>query len=726
MPDYLDWKTSFTTLDIAAYSFQAINKGTLLGEGAPISVQATNASSELFPLLGVEPLLGRVYGSSEEHAKAGVVLISEQLWRRKFSADPRVIGRHVQIDKNSFAIIGVLPQKNAFPVWADVWMPLSLLESQLFSERKYHPLEVIGRLKPGASLQEAEIDVERTGRQLSAGNPATNATIGAFTVSLAEAVTGDVRSSLVTAWIAVGLVLMIACTNLAHLMLARTLNGRRGIAIRLALGASGLSLFRTFLLETGLVSLAGGILGILMAVLALPVLRTLAQGQIPRLDTVAINVPVLLFGILASLLVAILFALPSFVQALRSDLNDTISAANSRGSSAHGSFLSVALTISEVALSFAVLAAAVLLVRSFSLTLQANSGFQAEGVLTIHFPIAGGKQGSPYDVFRNRIAPQLNSIAGVLDVAAVNSVPMSLGGTEHSRYATRFGIAGLPTAPGQFPAAQIRWCTGNYFRVLGIPLRRGRLLAENDRTEPRYLINEAFERQFFPGQQAVGRKILMNVVSPRPETAEIVGVVGDVREFGLTSAPEPTLYMLDVSPEMDILVKARQLSPALLGAVAAIARNVNPEAAVGPVRPLAELIADSLARQRFLLILIIAFAALAVGLCAVGVYGVFSYSVNRRMREFGIRSAIGAQRRDVLLLVLGECLVVIVPGILLGLAISAGFGQLLQSLVYGVSPDDPWSRGCAIISIASLCLLCVSIPALRAARVDPGTILREQ
>ena len=418
VPDYLDWKKSVNNLELAAYTFQAMDKATLSGQGVPVAVQGTNASQELFAVLGIKPLLGHIYSAEEE--KQPVILISEQLWRRKFSADPQVIDRTLQLGKSSFTIVGVLNQKNAFPVWADVWMPLSRIEPGLYSARKFHPLEVIGRLKPNVPLPVAEIELETIARQLSASYPATNAKIGAFVVPLMETVIGEVRTGLVTAWVAVALVLLIACANLAHLMMGRALNRQHEIAVRLALGASRLSVLRAFFLESSVLSLAGGLLGILTAHLALPLIQHLANGQVPRLDDVALNFPVLSFGLLASVLVAILFALPSYLQVLRSDLNEIISSGNTRGSSIRRSWLSPMLMSSEVALSLAVLLAAVVLVRSFSLTLQSKPGFESNGVLAVHSPLVEGDWQKSYDLFRNRVAPELVSIPGVREVATVN------------------------------------------------------------------------------------------------------------------------------------------------------------------------------------------------------------------------------------------------------------------------------------------------------------------
>ena len=725
VPDYLDWKRSFKTLDAAAYTFQAMDKATLLGRGKPIAVQGTNASAELFPLLGIQPILGRLYDATDEREKHPVILISEQLWRRSFSSDSQVIGRSLQLDQTAFTVVGVLPQKSLFPSWADVWVPLSLTDKFLYSERKYHPLEVIGRVKPGVSLHTTEVEVEEVARQLSSAYPVTNGKIGAMVIPLLDAVIGEVRPALTAVWIAVGLLLLMGCANLGHLMMSRALARRQEVAVLLALGATRFTIFRVFWLETSVLAITGGLLGLLAAALALPTIQYLSAGQVPRLEALQLNGPVLLFGIVISAAVALLFALPSYLLIMRADLSETISSGNVR-SSARQSRLSSLMMACEVALCVSILLAAILLVRSFSLTLQTPAGFRPDHVLAVQTPLVNGDWKKSYEFFRDRLAPELSGIPGIEKVAAVNSIPMSLGPTEHSRFATRFGIVGRQFEPGRFPTAQIRWCTPNYFDVLGIPLIRGRLLKEADHSQPHYLINETLARRFFPHVNPVGQKLQLGVTSPNPEVDEIAGVVGDVRELGLTVPSEPTLYLIDVSTDMQVVMKSATNDGALQSTLAATIQRINPQQAAGSVKTLDSYVAASLARQRFVLALIATFAALAIFLCVVGLYGVFNYSVTRRIREFGIRTAVGARRGDLLLQITNECLVVVLPGLAAGLGISAACSRLMRTLLYEVSPTDGLSSALAALGVLACCLGSVMLPALRAGRVDPAVVLRAQ
>jgi predicted permease len=725
VPDYWDWKKSIKTLDLGAYTFQAMNKGSLTGYGDPIAIQATNASSDLFSLLGVEPLAGHFYNSQEEARKQHLAVIGEHLWRTKFGSSYSVIGRQIGLDGTGFTISGVVPDRKAFPAWADVWLPLSLIDPATSDTRKYHPLEVIGRLHPGVNIRQAEIETEQVARQLSVTYPATNGKIGAFMVPLMDSAVGDVRPALIATWIAVALVLFIACANLAHLMMARALTRRRELAVRLAVGASKWAAFRTFLFETLLLSSAGAALGVLIAQMCIPLIRHLAQGDIPRLNGVELNSAVLAFGVAATLVVAGLFALPCLWRVMRTDLNETISAQTPRVSGRE-TWLSAGLMSSEIALSLAVLLGAVVLVRSFALALATNPGFRPDHTVAVDTPLVQGDGDKSYTLLTNRIFPDLSKIPEVEEVAAVNSVPMSLGPTEHSRFATRFGIVGRQFEPGRFPTTQLRWSTANYFTALGIPLERGRVLKETDYNQPRYLVNEAFALRFFPDANPVGQKLLMGVLSPHPQQVEVVGVVGDVREFGLTAGAEPAIYTVGASPEMQVVVKTAREDAATLRAIGQALRRINSQQAIGPVKLLSNYVSASLARQRFILAMIGTFAALAMCLCVLGIYGVFNYSVNRRMREFGIRSAIGARKSHLIGQVTRECLRVVVPGLVGGLCVSLACARLLRTMLYRVSPFDPPSVLLVSALIVVLCLASVTMPARRAARVEPAEILREQ
>src|SRR3984885_901963 len=627
-PDVRDGRAQTLCFDgLAAHTLSAMNTATLLGQGQPEIVHGTMATSNLFPAMGIQPMVGRNFNDAEERGKQQVAVISESLWRRKFAADPAIVGKQIRLDKQSFTVVGVVPQRQAFPEWADLWMPLSLLDPDYPNSRKYHPLEVVARLRQGVTVEQAQTEIQSIAHKLAQAYPDTNATVGAYVIPLAMEMTRDVRPSLLLAWAAVGLVLLMACANLAHLFLARMVERREEMAIREALGARSGHLIRQVLSESLVLAGAGGALGIVLAV---------CGSRLFPAESTAWQAPVWLFAIAISIAAGVLFGLPACWQVLRERRRLTTSTRSVvRGRSRVG-FL---LLAGEVAMAFLVLAGAALLARNFAALLNEPPGFQAERVLEIpNLPLQGD--------WDKTLLPALRRIPGVQDVAAANSSPMSLRATEHTRFATRFGIQGRTFESGSFPVAQYRWITPDYFRVLQIPLRRGRWLTDSEADQNRIIINETLARRFFGDRDPVGQHLLLGVMDPKQSSIEIAGVVGDVRDMGLDQEVEPTLYGITTGPGMTLLVKTEadpvQFAPAVRQAIEAI----DPELPISKIQPLSGSVADSLARRRFSLTLLGVFGEEAALLPPRGVFGLLAYSVNARVREFGVRGALGATRRD--------------------------------------------------------------------------------
>ena len=724
VPDFRDWRNQARSFEqIAAYTLSAMNTSTLLGQGEPAVVHATMASSELFPAMGIQPSAGRAFNEAEERSKQQVALISENLWRRKFAADPGIVGRQIRLETQSFRVLGIVPQRQAFPEWADLWMPLSLIEPDLQNRRKFHPLEVIARLKPGVSAEQAQSEIQGIARQLAQAHPETNATIGAYVIPLADEMTQTVRPSLLLAWAAVGLVLLIACANLAHLFLARMIERRQEMAIREALGARPRHLARQYLSESLLVAAIGGAAGMAVAAWASQLARKLAGSQVPRLDWTAFEGPVWLFAIGITLIAGVLFGLPACWQVMRPR---TGLAAGGRSITRAQSRLSAVLMAGEVAMALLVLSGAALLTRNFAALLGEDPGFQARQVWAIpNLPLRSDWVKSA-NFLTAQLGPALRSVPGVVDVAAVNSAPMSLGATEHSRFATRFGLEGRTFDRGSYPVAQNRWITPEYFRTLAIPLKSGRWLSEDDRGKPRILVNETLARRFFPHQEAVGKRIVLGVMDPKQEFDEIVGVVGDVRDLGLDQEVEPTLYGIATGPVMTLLVKmaagsnqsARDLREAIY--------RVDPEIPVTTIQPLEQNLADSLAKRRFALILLAVFGAMAAFLTAGGIYGLLTQSVNARVREFGVRAAVGAAPGELVSMILREAIALTLPGLMIGALLSLSFARVMKSLVYQLSPADPLSIASAGLLLVLLTFFSAWLPARRAAAVDPAIALRAE
>ena len=726
--DYEQWRASSRSFDqVAAYTLQAMNKISLIGYGEPEQIQGTMMAASLLPMMGITPLAGRTILPSEEQGREHVVLMGEALWRRKFGADPAIIGKPVRLDTESFTVVGIVPQRNAFPAWADIWMPLSLLEPQLQTNRQFHPLEVVAHLRPGVSVERAQAEMQAIAAREAEAHPATNKTEGASVIPLADQVSGSVRPALLTVWAAVGLILLIACVNVSHLLLAHGASRKREAAIRAAIGAQRSQLIRLFLTESVTIAVLGGALGLLTALYLTPALASLASGEIPHFARVSIDGGVYLFAFALSAMCGVLFGLPLAIRTACADLGEVLKESGGVSFALRRGRMGGVLVMAEVALSLAVLIGAGLLVRSFAALLDVAPGFQANHVLAlqVHLPTGQYDWAKSEKFFRDTLFPAIRALPGVAGVAAANAVPMELDRTQHSRFATRFGIAGRAFAPGQFPVALRRWVGEDYLRTMGIPLKSGRYLRESDSNKSVVVINEAIARRFFPGADPVGKQILLGVMTPKPGPVEIVGVVGDTRDWALDIAPEMTFYGVGVSPSMTMVVRTKGDPDSLAPAVRHAAISTNPELVAGEVRTMEQLVANSLVQRRFALLLVSGFALLALALAAIGISGVVSYSIATRSRELGLRMALGAQHREVLGLLLGESLGLVLPGLAAGCALAFALTRLMAALLYGVNALDPATYSGAAIFLLLVTIASVYLPARRAMRIDPMQALRE-
>jgi predicted permease len=703
-PDFRDWRDQARSFDaMAAHTASSMNIATLLGQGDPEIVHGTMASSNLFPTMGIEPIVGRNFTDAEERGKRPVAVMSESLWRRKFAADPAIVGKQIRLDSQSFTVLGVVSRRQVFPEWADFWMPISLLGSDYQDRRKYHPLEVVARLKPAVTAEQAQSEIQAIARRLSQAYPDTNGIVGAFVIPLAREITREIRPPLLLAWAAVGLVLLMACANLAHLFLARMLERRDEMAIREALGAKWSHLIRQILSESLVLAAAGGALGVLFAISTRPLLPS---------EPVEWHAPVWLFAIAISMVAGVLFGLPACWHVLRERRLTGSTRSIVRGRSRLG----FALLAGEIAMAFLVLAGTALLARNFAALLAEPSGFEAERVLEVsNLPL------------RNKLLlPVLRRIPGVQDVAAVNSAPMSLRATEHTRFATRFGIQGRVFDSGSFPVTQTRLVTSDYFRLLQIPLRRGRWLTDSAADQDRVLINETLARRFFGNADPVGQHLIFGVMDPKQNSAEIAGVVGDVRDMGLDQEVEPTFYAISAGPTMTLLIKTEadpmQFAPSVREAI----QTFDSAIPISKIQPLSQNVADSLARRRLALALLGIFGAMAALPTAAGVYGLLAYSVNARVREFGVRGAVGATRGNLVAMILREAAMLMAPGLAVGLALALAFSSVMKSFVYRLSPLDPLSLAGAAGFLVVLTMLSAWMPARRAAAVELSTALRDR
>ncbi len=726
-PDFVDWRGARSFSDIAAYTFQAMNKVPLEGEGVPQQLQATMASPELFPMMGITMLAGRSFTVDENRRGQRVALVSESVWRRSLGASPNLVGRTIRLGTSEFTVVGIVRRRQAFPVWADIWLPLSLLEPGLQNARRFHPLEVVGRLANGVTVQQARAEMSAIAANLANEHPATDKNIGAFVVPVADHMTSAVRPALLISWMAVGLVLLIACANVAHLFLARTMSRSRELAIRAALGASQRALIGFVATEYLLLIVCGSVIGAGLAAVAVPALKALAANYVPRLDTVAFDARVAVYTIGAMLAASLFTALPSLSKAARADLAHTARQSDTQLFSGRTGRFGPAMIALEIALAFVVVASAALLTRSFAALRQVDPGFRTDGVLTVTLSTTPGPDGwaGAFRLFTQQLEPALRALPAVTSVAAANMAPLALDRTETSRYASRFGIKGRPYAPGSYPVAQLRWVSPDYFATLGIGLRRGRLLTANDHNQPHRVINETLARRFFPGQDPIGKELLTGVDTPSVSASEIVGVVADARDLSLDLDPRPAIYLIDTSPQIGLLVRSNGDPRQLVPAITEIVHKADREAAVTLAVPLSGLVESSMARYTFALRLMAVFAALAGLLASIGVYGVVAYSVGRRTREFGIRIAVGAAPVQLMRLVVGESLVVCGMGIALGLGLFLFVvSNLFRPVLFEVSPVDGVSVLAAVPVVAAIAVSAMLIPARRASRTEPTVSLR--
>ncbi len=728
-PDFEEWRASARGFDqMAAYTLQAMNKISLIGYGEPEQIQGTMTSANLLPMMGVTPLAGRSILPSEEKAREHVALISESLWRRKFAADGSIIGKPIRIETESFIVVGIVPQRNAFPVWADFWMPLSLLEPQLETNRQFHPLEVVARLRPGVSVASAQAEMQALAGRLAEAHPATNKTVGTVVVPLADEVSGSVRPALVAVWAAVGLILLIACVNVAHLLLAQGASRKKEAAIRVAIGARRSQLVRLFLTESISIAVIGGAFGLLLALSLTPRLASLAAAEIPRLAQVSIDGGVFLFAFAVSALCGVLFGLPQAIESARTDPSEVLKQTGGVSFALRHGRIGGFLVMAEVALSLAVLIGAGLLVRSFAALLEVDPGFRADHVLTmqVHLPVSKYNWDRAWDFFHDILLPKIRAVPGVTEAAAANTTPMLIDRTERSRFATRFGVVGQTFEPGRFPVAQTRWVSPEYWRAMGIPLKMGRYLREADHNKPVTLITESLAQRYFPGRNPVGGQILLGVMTAKPSAVEIVGVVGDTREFALDIEPEPVLYSVDISPTMELVVHTAADPAALAPAIRRVARSTSPDLGIDQARSMQQVVADSLGQRRFALLLMGGFALLALVLAAIGISGVVAYSIATRTRELGLRMALGAQYREVIGLLLRESLALVGTGLIAGCVLAFAFSRILATLLYGVTAMDPLTYTGAAIFLMLVAMAAVYVPARRVVRLDPMEALREQ
>ena len=729
-PDYLDWGAQQKSFEqVAAYSVINPNTVSLLVNGRPEQLRRVLASGNFFSLLGVSPLAGRLFDQQDDNpGRDHVAVLSASAWATYLGRDPGAIGRSVSLNGTTYTVIGVLPQNASFPADGEVWLPLSLLDQPTQQSRVWHSVRVLGRLRSGLTLNAARADMQTIAQRIAAAWPATNRNETVELTPLHTELVGSLRPAMLCLMAAVVLVLLVACVNVANLMLVRATETRRETAVRQALGADRSRLFRQFLVQTLLLTISGGVLGVSLAAIALPLLRVaLAHTEgvdAALLQSINLNIPVLLFTLGISTVTAFIFGLLPASHTSRS-LVDALRAGD-RGSSAHHRGHAI-LVIAEIAMAIIVVFLSSLVVRSFQKLMTIDPGFRTDHLLSaeITLPTPRYADSSPLtNRFYEQVLERISQSPGVTSASTTTQVPL-----RPSQVMTRFLIEGAPPlAPGNFPYAQIRFVSPEYFRTMGIALLKGRAFTQSDidSTTGFFIVNQAFAQRYLSSRDPLGANILIGVLSPTPSKIPVVGVVANARDLGIDNNPEPEIYLPGFGLHAVLLVRStlgpQSIAPVLRSAVLA----ADPAQPVYHVQGVDEILSDSVARQRMTATLLGSFALLTLVLAAIGTFGVLSYSVAQRTREIGVRMAIGADRGRILALVIREAAAFCVTGTAAGLCVALTSARLLSSLLFQTTPTDMLALSVSVGALLVVTLIAVTLPAVRAASVNPVEALRSE
>jgi putative ABC transport system permease protein len=729
-PNFVDWREQNRVFDpLVTFYGTGFN---LTGGGEPEQIRGAVVSAGFFRLFGVEPLHGRGLATDEnEPGREQVVVLGHGLFKRRFGADPTVVGRTVSLGGRPFTVVGVMPPGFRFPAEAELWVPLAPTGpfADLMGSRNSLWLKVVGRLKPGVTLAQAQAQMSALAAALEKQYPDANAGYGVNLEPLHEEIVGGIRPALMVLLGAVALVLMIACANVANLLLARAATRQKEMAIRSALGAGRRRVTRQLLTESVLLSLVGGTLGFLLALWAVDLLLALSPPGLPRLDEVGVDGRVLLFTLMVAVLTGLIFGLAPAVQTWKLDLNESLKEGG-RASSEGGRSRRVRglLVVGEMALALILLVGAGLLFKSFLHLREVEPGLDPRELLSarISLPRLKYQDGPPVVAFYDQLLERVRALPGVESASAIST--LLLGRLAQSTSAQIEGRP--PSSAADLIPVPYDSITPGLFRTLGTPLLRGRHFTERDdaRTPPVAIINDTMARRFWPGQDPIGRRFTFG--DPRqPDTVwfSVVGVTGDVKRSGLDSEPRPeSFFPLAQSPDrtMTLVVRARTDAAGLAAAVRSAVWSIDPDLPVSDVRTVEELLAESVMERRFTMLLVGFFSAVALVLSALGIYGVIAYWVTQRTHEIGVRMALGARPADVQALVLRQGLRLAGLGIALGLAGAVGATRVLRSLLYGVSATDPATFAAIPALLAFVALLACYVPARRATRVDPLIALR--
>lgn len=726
--DYLEWKKQAHSFDQMSAAFAIPEFGlNVSGAGDPERVSAALASKEFLPALGIKPIVGRNFLPEEDRPGGPpAVLISHALWQRRFHSDPAAIGRNLTVDGIPRTVVGVVPHELGEMVAADLWLPTAINPNN--PERQNHQFGIVARLKPSVTVAEARAEMAVIARRLESAYPATNTGWGVTLFPMAEMFTGRIRPVLLILLGAVGLLLLIACANLANLLLARAATREKEIAIRGALGAGRLRLIRQLLTESLVLALAGGALGLVLAAWGVRLLRSVVPDMFPMLQHMSVDVPVLAFTFGISILTGLLFGLVPAWRSSHTDLNTTLKEAAGRSESAGGSHrIRSFLLAGEVALAVLLSVSAGLLLRSFVRVTEVNPGVRTANILTMNLSLPEVKYDTPQKraTFYKDLIERVDTLPGVRSAGAVVFLPLRVSILSFRIWVNSFTIEGRPPVPqDKQPLADYRPATPGYFNTMGIALRQGRLFDQHDDLDAKrvVLVNEAMVRKHFPDENPLGQRIVMG------KPMEIVGVVADAKLYGLDAPVEPAVYVPHAQhsgdSSMAVVVRTEGDPTVVAAAVRREILKLDPEQPISNVRSMEQVLSDSLMLRRVAMLLLTVFASLALTLATVGIYGLTAYSVSRRTHEIGLRVALGASQSQILRMVVGRGLVTSLIGAAIGVAAAFELTRGLSGMLYGVTATDPPVFAGVPLLLIAVSVLASYVPARKATRIDPLVALR--
>jgi len=737
--NFMDWREQNSVF--ANVSALGAGRWNLTGSGEPERISGASVSPCFFKMMGAEPRLGRSFRDDEEKPGAGrVVVISHSLWQRIFAGQADVIGKAMTLDGKNYTVIGVAPEGFQFPrakelpffaaagTQTDVWRPMILGDDFINKSRANHQLSVMAKLNPGVSRDRAQAEMTAIAERLEQTYPDSNQGIGVKVVPLTEQVVGNVKPALLVLIGAVALVLLVACANVASLLLARASAQQKEFAIRTALGASRVRIVRRLLTEAMLLSLTAAVAGTLLSLWGIKAMLSLSRDNLPRASEVTVDMRVLGFAVAIALLTSVIFGLTPALQASKINLSESLKE-GSRGLSfgKRSNRVRSSLVIAEVALSLVLLVGAGLMIKSLARLLRVDPGFKPENTLTMNIALPGSKYPAANQqiAFFQDVTHRVESLAGVRSVGLISSAPLS-GGV----YAGGFSIEGrIPSSEADDLVADRRMISPDYLNSMGVTLLSGRSFTErDDQASPGVaIVSESWARRFLPNGNPLDNRIKLGGRDSTRPWLSIVGIAGDVRDTALEAEAKPCVYLpypQFPSSGMTLVVRAAFDPKSLVSGIRDEVWAVDKDQPVTDVKTMDQYISDSVSPRRFNALLLAIFASLALVLASVGIYGVISYSVTQRTQEIGIRVALGAQSPDVIKLVVGRALALVLLGIAIGFGGALALTRLMTSLLYGVSATDPVIFAGVSLLLVGVALLASYIPARRATKVDPMVALR--